>query len=205
MSKKVLKIVVTGGPGAGKTTALDLFQREYIGKLGIVPEVASLLFGAGMRREKDPIRQNKSQIAIYKMQKTLEESFALLSRGDVLLCDRGTLDGLAYWTDSEADYFQTLKTSYENEFSEYHAVIFFQTSAATGSAIKSNNPFRTESAEQAIKLDNQLQEIWSKHPNYYFVPNHSSFMKKIATGILTINKVLLDSKLQFGGASGEED
>lgn len=197
MNKKPLKIVVTGGPGGGKTTALDLFQREYMNQLNVVPEAASLMFSAGMGRETDIAKIKLSQLAIYKMQKNLEESFTNLARGELLLCDRGTLDGLAYWPDSEEDYYRTLKTSLEAELSEYHGVIFFQTSAATGNAIKSNNPFRTEDSIQATKLDKKLQEIWSKHPNYHFVPNHTSFMKKIGMGIVTINKVLLDSQLKF--------
>jgi len=198
MSKKPLKIVVTGGPGGGKTTALDLFRREYINELNVVPEAASLMFSAGLTRQQTDIKKIKlSQIAIYKMQKTLEESFTSLAHGSLLLCDRGTLDGLAYWPDSEEDYFRTLNTSFEKEFAEYHAVIFFQTSAASGHAIKSNNPFRTEDSEQATKLDEKLQEIWSKHPNYHFVKNNTSFMKKIGMGIATINKVLLDSQLRF--------
>ena len=132
MSKKPLKIVVTGGPGGGKTTALDLFQREYMDQLNVVPEAASLMFSAGMIRETDSIKMKLSQLAIYKMQKNLEESFSNLARGSLLLCDRGTLDGLAYWPDSEEDYFRTLNTSFKQELSEYHAVIFFQTSAAKG-------------------------------------------------------------------------
>ena len=107
MNKTNLKIVVTGGPGGGKTTALDLFQREYIGKISVVPEAASLLFSAGMEREKDGQRAKLSQMAIYRMQKNLEESFSDLARGDLMLCDRGTLDGLAYWPDTEEDYFRT--------------------------------------------------------------------------------------------------
>lgn len=199
MNKKPLKIVVTGGPGGGKTTALDLFQREYIDQLNVVPEAASLMFSAGLKRNHtDSAKVKLSQIAIYKMQKTLEESFTSLAQGSLLLCDRGSLDGLAYWPDTEEDYFRTLSTSYEKEFAEYHAVIFFQTSAASGHAITSNNPFRTENAAQATKLDKKLQEIWSKHPNYHFVQNNTSFMKKIGMGIATINKVLLDSQLKFG-------
>ena len=200
MNKTNLKIVVTGGPGGGKTTALDLFQREYIGKISVVPEAASLLFSAGMEREKDGQRAKLLQMAIYRTQKNLEESFSDLARGDLMLCDRGTLDGLAYWADTEEDYFRTLNTSYENELSRYHAVIFFQTSAAVGDAIKSNNPFRTENAEQSLRIDKRLQEIWSRHPNYHFVPNHSSFMKKIGLGIITINKVLLDAQMKFNQA-----
>ena len=41
--KKQLKVVVTGGPGGGKTTALDLFCRELGDKVAVVPEAATVL------------------------------------------------------------------------------------------------------------------------------------------------------------------
>ena len=44
-------IVVTGGPGGGKTTALDLFQRELKTAVKVVPEAATMLFGHGLDRE----------------------------------------------------------------------------------------------------------------------------------------------------------
>lgn len=47
---KVKKIVLTGGPCAGKTTALQQIEREFTEKgyhVLIVPEAASILIGAG--------------------------------------------------------------------------------------------------------------------------------------------------------------
>ena len=49
---KVKKIVLTGGPCAGKTTALQQIEREFTEKgyhVLIVPEAASILIGAGIR------------------------------------------------------------------------------------------------------------------------------------------------------------
>jgi hypothetical protein len=155
------------------------------------------MFSAGMTRDSDEKRLKLSQLAIYRMQKTLERSFTDLSQADLLLCDRGTLDGLAYWPGTETDYFHSHKSNLQDELNRYHAVIFFETSAASGDAIKSNNPFRTENSEQSIILDKKLQDIWSKHPNYHFVPNNTSFMKKINLGIMTINKVLTDAGQDF--------
>ncbi|NDI06057.1 MAG: hypothetical protein EBY58_07285 [Rhodobacteraceae bacterium] len=44
------KIVLTGGPGGGKTTAADLFRRELGEKVVVVPEAATMLFSGGFPR-----------------------------------------------------------------------------------------------------------------------------------------------------------
>ena len=38
------RIVVTGGPGGGKTTAVDFFRREIGEQIVIVPEAATMIF-----------------------------------------------------------------------------------------------------------------------------------------------------------------
>ena len=68
----------------------------------------------------------------------------------LILCDRGSLDGLAYWPGSEEDFFDKMESSLEKEMKRYDAVIFFETAAKSGQAIKSNNPIRNESEQMAI-------------------------------------------------------
>ncbi len=47
------RVVVTGGPGVGKTTAADLFRRELGDRVVIVPEAATLLFAGGFPRSSE--------------------------------------------------------------------------------------------------------------------------------------------------------
>ena len=137
-------IVVTGGPGGGKTTALDLFQRELKSRVKIVPEAATLLFGHGLGRDVGDGRPLPLQRSIYRMQTGLEDIFRDCYPERLLICDRGTLDGLAYWPGDEADYFASLATTYEREAARYGAVIFFQSAAIHGEDVRSNNPYRSE-------------------------------------------------------------
>ena len=44
------RIVLTGGPGGGKTTAADLFRREMGEAVLIVPEAATMKFTGGFPR-----------------------------------------------------------------------------------------------------------------------------------------------------------
>ncbi|TKB48474.1 hypothetical protein FCL40_12245 [Ferrimonas sediminicola] len=185
-----LKVVVTGGPGGGKTTALDLFRRELSHKIAIVPEAATLLFSSGINRSDDPLVLKSIQKTIFSLQQNLEAIQQSAYPDRLLVCDRGSLDGLAYWPGEEAEFFEAVDTTLEAEFARYDAVIFFESAATTGQDISSNNPARHESTEQAAVLDRKLQTVWSKHPNFHFVANSASFFRKIAFGIMTIENVI---------------
>lgn len=184
------KIVITGGPGGGKTTALDLFQREFESRVKVVPEAATILFQTGIEREEESERIKVLQESVYQTQKALEDSYHRLYPKCLLLCDRGSLDGLAYWPGDRDEFFKQICSSIEDELSRYKAVIFFETGASKTNDMQSNNPFRLESNAQAVELDRKLQEVWKKHPHFYFVPNNSSFMQKISDGVNTISNVL---------------
>lgn len=183
---KTKKIVLTGGPGGGKTTALDLFRRELKNGVSISPEAATILFENGYKRSNDPDQLKKTQLAIYQLQKTLEEIFASNLETEVLLCDRGSLDGLAYWPEDNESFFKAIGSNLETEINRYDAVIFFESGACSGSDLKSNNPFRKETTSEAKSLDHKLKEIWSQHPNFHFIGSNESFISKVIAGLESI-------------------
>lgn len=188
--KKQLKVVVTGGPGGGKTTALDLFRRELGNKIAVVPEAATVLFSGGITRSEDEQVLKMIQKTIFQLQKNLEDINKAHYPDRLLVCDRGSLDGLAYWPGNEKDFFKQVNSTFEEEISRYDAVIFFESAGATGHDISSNNPVRSESSAKAAKLDIALQKIWARHPNFYFVGSSESFIRKIMFGIMTIENVI---------------
>jgi predicted ATPase len=188
--RKQLQVVVTGGPGGGKTTALDLFRRELRDKIVVVPEAATLLFSGGVERSDNEQSTKMVQKTIFQLQKNLEDIYKIQYPDRLLVCDRGSLDGLAYWPNSESDFFKQINSTFEQELERYDAVIFFESAAASGQDISSNNPTRSESLEQAAKLDKKLQRIWSKHSHFYFVSSSESFVRKIMFGIMTLENVI---------------
>lgn len=190
MLSKNIKIVITGGPGGGKTTALDLFRREFGSKACIVPEAATTLFSSGIPRASGVDNVRHLQKAIFNFQHTLEDLISAQNQNKLLLCDRGTLDGLAYWPGDEDEFFAEVNSSFEQELARYDAVIFFETAAKAGKGILSNNPYRNEDNQEACALDQRLQQIWSHHPNYYLVESKDSFLTKIVFGIETIDCVV---------------
>ena len=103
------RVVLTGGPGAGKTALLEMIRQSFCSHVKVLPEAASVVFGGGFPREEDPACRRAAQRAIYYIQRELEAT------GDshnpaIVLCDRGTVDGLAYWPGPEDDFWSVLQT-----------------------------------------------------------------------------------------------
>lgn len=107
-TRNVFRIVITGGPCAGKTTSINTVARE-VSNLGyrvyIVPEAATLLMkgGAMINLEGfDESAQVEFQASLMQMQMALEDTFTEIASAtnekSLILCDRGLMDGSAYIT-----------------------------------------------------------------------------------------------------------
>jgi predicted ATPase len=183
---------MTGGPGGGKTTAADLFRRELGGRVVVVPESATILFGGGFPRADHVDARKSAQSAIFHVQRNIEDVQAALYPERILLCDRGTIDGAAYWPGSELDFFEAMGTSLQEELARYDAVVFFETAAVAGLAIEGGNPVRRETLEQARVLDSRLRTLWEQHPRFSFVPHDESFFHKIGVGLELLQTIAED-------------
>lgn len=186
------RIVLTGGPGGGKTTAADLFRREIGERVVIVPESATILFAGGFPRSTEVEAKRAVQRAIFQVQRNLEDVQSALFPERVLLCDRGTIDGAAYWPEGDGDFFRVMGTTFEQELARYDAVVFFETAAVAGQTIEGGNPVRTESQEEAVALDRKLRSLWSRHPRFLVVPHTGSFLLKITTGLALLQSLVTE-------------
>ncbi|MDX2024245.1 MAG: ATP-binding protein [Deltaproteobacteria bacterium] len=186
------RIVLTGGPGGGKSTAADMFRREIGDRVVVVPEAATILYGGGFPRPALEHARRSTQQAIFHVQRNLEDVQARLYPDRVLLCDRGTIDGAAYWPGSPDDFFNAMGTTLAREFERYDAVIHFESAAAGGIAIEGGNPVRNETLKEALLLDRKLQAIWSAHPHFHVIPHNASFLAKI-TQALRLLQSLVDA------------
>ncbi len=184
------RIVLTGGPGGGKTTAADLFRREIGERVVIVPEAATMLFSGGFPRMAHDGAIEATQTAIYHLQRNLEDVQACRYPDRVLLCDRGTVDGAAYWPVDAADFFDSVDSSLAAELDRYDAVIFFESAARGGIEIEGGNPTRIESIAAAAALDEKLYALWSQHPRFERVPHNTSFVAKIMSGLQVMQRLV---------------
>lgn len=189
-TQHLCRIALTGGPGGGKTTAADMLRREIGDRVVVVPESATMLFGGGFPRCDGLEARMSAQRAIFHVQRNIEELQSARFPGRVLLCDRGTIDGAAYWPESEGDFFAEFDTTLEDELARYDAVLFFETAAVGDFSIETGNPVRTESNAEAVALDARMRKLWAQHPNFVLIHHNHSFMAKLFEGLHVLNTLI---------------
>jgi predicted ATPase len=192
------RIVLTGGPGAGKTALLELIRRTFCQHVHVLPESAGILFGGGFPRGPSLPLRRATQRAIFYVQHELEASAAA---GDhaLVVCDRGTLDGAAYWPGPD-DLFSSVGSSLAAELARYDAVIHLRTPPAHN-GYNHDNPLRLESADEAAEIDAKLAVIWASHPRRFEIAVADDFLAK-ATRALEVVRGLLPPCCGGAAAAG---
>lgn len=179
------KIVLTGGPCAGKTTALSWIQNnlpKYGYTVLFVPETATELInggvsartcGSGYDFQKCLVRLQMEKESVF------EEAAGTMDAEKVLIvCDRGVIDSKAYMTDLEfLRLAEELRTS-EVDLRDRYDAVFHLVTAVKGAAdayTTSNNTARTETPAEAAALDDRLISVWTGHPHLRIIDNSTDF------------------------------
>lgn len=191
----VTEVVLTGGPGGGKTTAIKLLGR-LLSRSGLrvitVPEVATLLIYQGkvdmeaIKRE-DPDANCKFQRQIFEThaqlrERALHRAALFAPQKTIIIYDRSEIDGLA-WHDHNC--FETFATESGTTLDQirrrYDAVVHLVTAAvgAEWAYTQANNAARWESAAQAAARDAKVLRIWRDHPRLEVIDNRSDFPDKV--------------------------
>jgi predicted ATPase len=169
------RIVLTGGPGAGKTAVLELVRQHFCEHVHVLREAASVLFGGGFPRAPDGAALKAAQRAIFYVQRELEAA-AEAENPAIVLCDRGTVDSSAYWPGPD-DLWTAVGTTLDEQLRRYDAVIHLRTPALLG-GYNHQNPLRLESAEEASLIDQRVFEAWANHPHRFIVEPAPNFLAK---------------------------
>ena len=179
-------VVLTGGPGAGKTAVLEVARRHCCEHVVVLPESASIVYGGGFPRLDALPARRRAQIAILHVQDQMERLELEMGRAALVLCDRGVLDGLAYWPDGSDAYYAELGSSREALLARYTSVIHLRTPGA-GHGYDRENRLRTESADQAALLDEKIERAYEGHPSRHFVPSSEGFVEKLRAALALID------------------
>lgn len=170
-------VVLTGGPGAGKTAVLEVLAQQACRHVLLLPEVASILWRGGFPRRDGVALRRAAQRAIVRVQHELQRYAIEQPTTALVVCDRGSLDSLAYWPGSAAEYFADLDTTEERELARYAAVIHMRSAPREHGYF--TTPVRPETAEQAREIDQKIFEVWSRHPNRTVVESQPDFLTKL--------------------------
>ena len=183
------KIVLTGGPCAGKTTALNWIN-NYFSQRGYtvltVPETATELISNGVTPWSCG-NVYDFQTFQAKLQKTKEQIFeeaALTMNRDkiLIICDRGILDAKAYMKDVEfKKLLKEYKTNETRERDSYDAVFHLVTAAKGKEEFYTleNNKARTEGIDEEKKVDDKIISAWTGHPHFRVIDNSTEFEGKL--------------------------
>lgn len=182
-----MKIVLTGGPSAGKTSVTELLARGYPDELRIVQEAASILFRGGFPREQEAEKIKCQQRAVYFVQRELEALALIGASPHSLICDRGTLDGLAYWPADEESFFKSVGTDRPAEIARYDWVIHLETAPTLD---YQQTTVRRESEPDARAIDQKVKAAWQDHPQRFVVTHTHDFIRK-TTHVIAIVELIL--------------
>ncbi len=203
----IKRIVLTGGPCAGKTTALVRIC-EHFSSLGYkvfsIPEVPTMITQAGwnyLTDNKDFYYEGEK--IILQLQLELEEKIERLAKTCkepcVIVCDRGAMDISAYISEEMwKELTESCGTSTgELRGNRYDAVLHL-VSAADGAEqfyTTANNAQRYEKADEeglaiARSLDKRIVNAWTGHPHLRVINNSEDFERKMQRVLKEISEVL---------------
>src|ERR1044071_6103281 len=148
-------VVITGGPGAGKTALLEVVQRDLCHHVAVLPEAASILWRGQFPRHSTIAGRKAAQRAIVRVQLEMQRMTIEEGRAALIVCDRGTLDGLGYWPGSEREYFDDIASTRQDELARYATVIHMRTPSLDHGHLPSQ--FRIESAAEAALIGAPLR------------------------------------------------
>jgi predicted ATPase len=174
------RVVLTGGPGAGKTAVLELIRLFFCVHVRTLPESAGIVFRGGFPRTERLEHRQAAQRAIYHVQRQLETTEDV-DNAAVVLCDRGTVDGFAYWP-GPGSLWESVGTTHEAELARYDAVIHLRTPTSPDE-YGGRNALRIETLEEAAAVDARIADAWGPHPRRFTVDATPDFLTKAAKAL----------------------
>lgn len=184
------RIVLTGGPGAGKTEVSQRLMARHPSRIVAVPEAATQLYLAMQTNlaALDPDARRTFQHGIYGLQVAQEQEFARRYPDAILIFDRGTVDGAIYWPKGPADFWRALELDHAAELRRYDLVIWMETCAAIGAYDgAASNACRSEDAATAIASGKALLAVWSPHPRFVKINAFPTIDEKV----LAVESIIL--------------
>lgn len=189
------KIILTGGPCAGKSTVIEFVEEAFGKRVVIVPEAATVLLSGGFPVPGRDIEwslewQYHFQKTIVTLQRALEvthQQIAQASGAKTLICDRGLLDGVAYTPGGVTEFCQLYEVDRQLAEDEYALVIHLESLAVNKPELygKSGNKNRFENSKEARELDQKTKDAWCCHKNQIVLSGRKE-LSEIKTEVINL-------------------
>ena len=202
MAKKITRIVLTGGPAAGKTTLISRILKEFKQDEGwkviTIPETATeLISGFGIKPFGNCVSMLDFQYFViadqlHKEQLALKAAQMVPEENVLVIYDRALLDDKAYISDDEfREVLASFGKTEDEVISGYDAVLHL-VSCAKGAEFAYNygNEARYEPLDVAREKDDLTLRAWSAYPNLKIIDNSVDFEDKIARGLRAIYEAI---------------
>ena len=202
MAKQITRIVLTGGPAAGKTTLISRILKEFKSEDGwkviTVPETATeLISGFGFGPFSNVMSMEDFQYFVvedqlHKERLALRAAETVPEEKVLVIYDRAVPDDNAYVSDEHyAKVLARFGLTPEEIMGHYDAVLHL-VSCAKGAeyAFNYGNAARYESIEDARALDDRTLLAWKAHHSLHIIDNSVDFEDKIERAIAQIYRIL---------------
>ncbi len=210
MAKSITKIVLTGGPAAGKTSLISRILKEFKSEDGwrviTVPETATeLISGFGIKPFGGCVSMEDFQYFVvedqlHKEKLALKAAQMVPEEKLLVIYDRAVMDDKAYI--SPEQFKKTLAAFGKTEeqiLSGYDAVLHLVTCAKGAEyAYDYGNAARYESVEVARQKDDLTLAAWSGHPKLHVIDNSVDFEDKLNRAVAAIYGIIGQSAPEPG-------
>jgi len=202
-NKKIFRVVLTGGPCAGKTSSLSIIS-DHFRNLGwhvyTSVEAASMLVGGGVSwAALNETQWFNFQKNVIKTMMQMEDTYMEIAQQNedgkpsLILCDRGVMDCSAY-VDKET--FSRLLAAvginsiFDVKDDRYDLIVHLISTSVGAEEFYSleNNAARTESLEEARQVDSNILKAWTGHPTIVCIDNRTQFKEKVVRALQAICK-----------------
>ncbi len=193
------KIVITGGPCSGKTTALAAivqFCQEHNFYPVVVPEVATDLITSGFDRTALSFQDFVTQKLLFE-EHIREEAVRTghIPENTVIIFDRGLCDSEAYvGRPAFLEILNRHELSLVEARDRYNGIICLDSAAVGAEAFytTTNNVARNEGLEEARTLNERTKDAWMGSPHFRHIPNRPGvgFEGKITECLQVLARIL---------------
>lgn len=192
--RQMKKIVITGGPCAGKTTVVNALKDRLNEEAVFVPECATLILSGGfppppaqrfLGNEQFNSWMRHFQSAVYHTQLALEDlavAEARLERKSLMICDRGMIDIAAYHPENTSGFTSQFDITINTLQRRYNLVIFLESLAVGKPDLfgKIGNEHRYESLGDAKRVNQLTFDVWKLRNNFHCISSIIPLEEKIA-------------------------